>query len=422
MEGNTRKETGVPSTSFPFPAQSCRLLDHAAGDGAVDRVLTDALMLSCAVAGRTSYQASDTLPSRRPCSSHGRASLCPDAERGCRPPRRSPRLSATITVVEGHEPKPENPRWDVFISHASEDKDAIVRPLAAELRGRGIRVWYDEYELKIGDSLRASIEQGLVGSTRAIVVISPDFFAKHWAKEELNGLAALEAAAGRHRVLPVWHNVTHVEVARQAPMLADRLAGTTAEPIPELAVRIIEALSEDLPVEDQLPVVALGAELTKTTDSTVTVSLRNISSVHAINITLEPRQVEGRGVPITVAGSETILAGTSQTFDLERFAPEGEEARSLYDLLYTDPAGRVLKHQRLRFFLAPDVVTGSEFAGLVLERGGAEETFAPAALEPIDEHAENLVQAWLFSQEWLLTGSTMYLRALRALRGAPLDP
>jgi histidyl-tRNA synthetase len=44
-------------------------------------------------------------------------------------------------------------RWDVFVSHASEDKDAIARPLAKELRSRGLRVWYDEFELKIGDSL-----------------------------------------------------------------------------------------------------------------------------------------------------------------------------------------------------------------------------------------------------------------------------
>jgi hypothetical protein len=72
--------------------------------------------------------------------------------------------------------------------------------------------------------------------------------------------------------------------------------------------------------------------------------------------------------------------------------------------------------------MAPDVVTGGEFAGLALEREGPEETFARAALEPIDEQAENLVQAWLFNQDWLLTGSTTYLRALRALRGAPRDP
>src|SRR4051812_34119276 len=110
--------------------------------------------------------------------------------------------------------------WDLFISHASEDKADVVRPLAAELQGRGLRVWYDEYELRIGDSLRARIEDGLARSVRGIVVISPAFFAKHWTREELNGLSALEAATGEHRLLPIWHNVSHAEVATRAPMLA----------------------------------------------------------------------------------------------------------------------------------------------------------------------------------------------------------
>ena len=43
---------------------------------------------------------------------------------------------------------------DVFISHASEDKDAIVRPLANALISCGLKVWYDEFTLRIGDSLR----------------------------------------------------------------------------------------------------------------------------------------------------------------------------------------------------------------------------------------------------------------------------
>ena len=56
----------------------------------------------------------------------------------------------------------------VFISHASEDKDAIVRPLATELDARGVDVWYDEFTLRPGDSLRQSIEKGLRDASFAI--------------------------------------------------------------------------------------------------------------------------------------------------------------------------------------------------------------------------------------------------------------
>ena len=50
---------------------------------------------------------------------------------------------------------------DIFISHASEDKGVIVRPLAIILERLSIRVWYDEFSLQLGDSLIASIDKGL---------------------------------------------------------------------------------------------------------------------------------------------------------------------------------------------------------------------------------------------------------------------
>lgn len=78
----------------------------------------------------------------------------------------------------------ERSEWDVFISHASEDKE-FVRPLADALIARGLRVWYDEFELKVGDHLRRSIDRGLVRSRYGIVVLSPAFFAKHWPQTEV---------------------------------------------------------------------------------------------------------------------------------------------------------------------------------------------------------------------------------------------
>jgi hypothetical protein len=116
--------------------------------------------------------------------------------------------------------------WDVFISHASEDKDEIARPLAEALRAKGLRVWYDEFSLTVGDSLRKSIDQGLAHSRFGVLILSKHFFEKHWPELELNGLATREVG-GKKVILPVWHNVGFDEVRRYSPTLADRLAVIT---------------------------------------------------------------------------------------------------------------------------------------------------------------------------------------------------
>ncbi len=81
-------------------------------------------------------------------------------------------------------------KYDCFISHAYEDKDAFVRELASALKNKGLKVWYDEFCLKIGNSLCSSIDKGITNSTCGIVVLSPKFFDKKWTKEELNRLSA----------------------------------------------------------------------------------------------------------------------------------------------------------------------------------------------------------------------------------------
>ena len=74
--------------------------------------------------------------------------------------------------------------YDVFISYASEDRDYPVRVIIAAFVGAGLRVWYDEMELKIGDSLRKSIDLELSKSTYGIIVLRKAFFSKQW---RLNG-------------------------------------------------------------------------------------------------------------------------------------------------------------------------------------------------------------------------------------------
>jgi hypothetical protein len=134
-------------------------------------------------------------------------------------------------------------RFDVFISHASEDKDDFVRNLAAELTRLGLRVWYDEWTLQIGDSLRQKIDEGLATSEYGVVVLSRSFFAKNWPRAELDGLFAREMQ-GRKVILPIWHNVTQQDVLQFSPMLAGKLAAPTDEGVVVVAQKIFAAIRQ----------------------------------------------------------------------------------------------------------------------------------------------------------------------------------
>lgn len=88
-------------------------------------------------------------------------------------------------------------KWDVFICHASEDKEQVLEPLAEALRTKGLKVWYDRWVLTIGDSLRRSIDEGLKESRFGVVVLSPAFFVKNWPQWELDGLVQKEIVVRR---------------------------------------------------------------------------------------------------------------------------------------------------------------------------------------------------------------------------------
>jgi len=133
--------------------------------------------------------------------------------------------------------------YDAFISHATEDKQELVRPLAKELAGRGFRIWYDEFTLKVGDSLRQSIDKGLASSRFGVVVLSSAFFRKNWPQYELDGLVARQGV-GYKVVLPVWHGVSREDVLRYSPSLADKLALRSADrTIQEVADELARVLS-----------------------------------------------------------------------------------------------------------------------------------------------------------------------------------
>lgn len=113
--------------------------------------------------------------------------------------------------------------YDVFISHASEDKESFADALCKELREAGIKVWYDTLSIAWGDSLRAKIDNGLKKSKYGIVIISRDYIKKGWTQYELDGLFQREMTGGK-TILPIWHNITKQEVEEFSHTLAGRKA------------------------------------------------------------------------------------------------------------------------------------------------------------------------------------------------------
>lgn len=135
---------------------------------------------------------------------------------------------------------------DLFISHASEDKDDFVRPLAGLLKQYGLDVWYDEFELRLGSSLSRSIDKGISNSNYGLLVLSKAFFGKNWTEYELRGLNSYEIGKG-DILLPIWKDVDFQEVRHFSPYLADKLAlATDKHSIESIALKIIEVVKPDL--------------------------------------------------------------------------------------------------------------------------------------------------------------------------------
>jgi hypothetical protein len=172
---------------------------------------------------------------------------------GPRPEVSTPRNETATNDSRNGEPgAPAVKRWDIFISHASEDKEQIAHPLADALAKRGFAVWYDKFTLKLGDSLRASIDRGLADSRFGVVILSKHFFAKHWPNQELNGLVAIEVG-GKRVILPVWHRVTHADVVTYSPTLADRLAINTEEGVERVVAAIADVVGPSMAAQPAAP-------------------------------------------------------------------------------------------------------------------------------------------------------------------------
>lgn len=136
--------------------------------------------------------------------------------------------------------------WDVFISHAFEDKPDFVKSLVQKLSAADVKVWYDETTLKMGDGLSKTLDNGLLNSNFGVVVISPFFIKKGYTEYELRSFINREVGF-KKVILPIWHNITKKEVQNFSPFLADKFALNTAtSSIEEITLKIIEIVRPDI--------------------------------------------------------------------------------------------------------------------------------------------------------------------------------
>ncbi|MEU6272711.1 DUF1883 domain-containing protein [Streptomyces populi] len=174
--------------------------------------------------------------------------------RGFLPPARDPQ-SNPASAVALHEPQEPTgdalggQTWDIFISHASEDKDAVARPLRDALTRLGVTVWLDEAQMRIGHSLRRKIDEGIRSSRYGVVILSDSFFAKGWTNHELDGLVTRNVA-GEQSLLPIWRNLSAADVRRYSPSLADKVAMSTGDySIDEIAEQIADVVQSEAGAE-----------------------------------------------------------------------------------------------------------------------------------------------------------------------------
>lgn len=119
----------------------------------------------------------------------------------------------------------ESSKPQAFISHDSRDKKLIANPLFEGLNQRLCTVWYDDFSLEVGESLRASIERGIKEAKKCVIILTPNFLTNPgWTKTEFDSIFTRERLFTERIVLPIWYGVTKEEIYDYSPSLLDVVA------------------------------------------------------------------------------------------------------------------------------------------------------------------------------------------------------
>ena len=253
--------------------------------------------------------------------------------------------------------------FDVFISHATEDKDDFVRHLYHALSMKSLTVWYDEQELRIGDNLRQKLDDGLARSRFGVVVLSPSFFQKNWTNYELDGLIARQMA-GEHIILPIWHRLTRQEILVQAPSLADVIAlnssiHTVEQMAEEIANRVNGGIQSSSPVHRQSAISSQSFE--------PTFAVFYIAPAHTAELPSDEKPQQAFSLSPQPAG------WMSMVFDDEEleYQPDGSKIRLRLDWGNQCQGDEILAHR---------LVTQDEPFALIIRPAGAEQIYLPSVV------------------------------------------
>lgn len=219
--------------------------------------------------------------------------------------------------------------YDVFISHATEDKD-FVRDLAEILRGSGVKVWYDEYELKVGDSLRQKIDDGLARSKFGAVVLSPSFFQKNWTQYELDGLTARQMS-GERVILPIWYRLTKDELLKYAPSLADIVAlNSSIQTREEIAAEIANKVNGGTSLSGNM---SLGSAISMQVSNSTLISSEDIK--RKLDEWATEQRESARIIPSDskygyVESAHTLIRAEDQIWTPQEILKTAESAKGIY--------------------------------------------------------------------------------------------
>ena len=113
------------------------------------------------------------------------------------------------------------PEYDVFISHANQDKEELIEELYQSLQKLGISIFYDKESLEWGDNWKERILNGTKKAEFAIIVISENFFDREWTERELSEFLNRQNRNGQKLILPIVHNITMQQLQEKYPNVAD---------------------------------------------------------------------------------------------------------------------------------------------------------------------------------------------------------
>jgi hypothetical protein len=290
-------------------------------------------------------------------------------------------------------------KWDCFISYASNDRENVSSLLANELQANGLRVWFDQFEIKPGMQLLRSINEGLANSKFGIVILSHNFFAKEWTQRELAGLYSLSIQEGDSPfIIPIWYNIGVDEIRKQYPLLCDIVSIPWEVGLENVVLRLMAIIQPEKYQDPDREYVKILSETRKALDQDSFIerilTLKNTFSLQGIARALEAILLNAeRSSETRIRALETIYTLHAEKPAVVNQVLAGSDTdliRDIFDLFSRDDV--ILSKEQIELLFAnrrlPRHTTGlGNMIGKCIKRGApyTSEVFSSGATYPFWE-------------------------------------